>query len=90
MSNVDDAIQVQLAMANIYRTIGERHSDQGEYQKAVDYYMKELEFQERILGKEHIEVDLTCIRIAGEYIKMQEEEQAVEFLYHHAGIKNHF
>ena len=59
-------------MAGVYQA-------QGDYEKALEYYEKDLEISERTLGSDHPSTATTYNNMAGVYKEQGEYEKALEY-----------
>ena len=58
-------------MGNVY------HS-RGHYERALEYYQKDLDITIKVVGHDHIDVAASCQNIAVVYLKQGERAQAIE------------
>ncbi len=67
-----------LTMADAYNDIGMVYHDQGEYNKAFEYYSKALEIRERVLGNDHPSTAVSYNNIGAVYNNQGNYSQALK------------
>lgn len=67
-----DAGELMNNLAGVYR-------EQGEYEKALEYYGKALDIRENVLGSEHLDTASTYNNVAGVYLDQGNYEKALDY-----------
>jgi len=65
--------------ASLYNNIANVYSDQGIYEKALNYYEKALSIREKVLGTEHPDTASTYNNIANVYTNQSDYKKALEY-----------
>jgi len=71
----------------IYNNIGTVFSDQGDYDKAIEYYLKSLDILEKVFGKKHPETAISYYNIGNMYSSKGDYDKAIEYHLKSLGIR---
>ena len=76
------------AIATSYNNVGYAYGELGEHKKELDYYLKALAIQEKVLPENHPDIATSYNNVGGAYGELGEYKKALEYYQRLLSIQN--